>query len=131
MPGIYYVLRELDVRPCRLLILVAGPFLWFMVLLVGDVAQGQLPLSAEEAEDVALMTRLQEQVMALPEDSREEDGLKNSFGACNRVQGRGNEEAGSSVDRRVACQAWGHRAVSRALRKGRCAEVSGDGPKWI
>lgn len=76
MPGIYYVLRELDVRPCRLLILVAGPFLWFMVLLVGDVAQGQLPLSAEEAEDVALMTRLQEQVMALPEDSREEDGLK-------------------------------------------------------
>ena len=76
MPGIYYVLRELGVRPCRLLVLVAGPFLWLMVLLVGDVAQGQSPLSAEEADDVALMTRLQEQVMALPEDSREVDGVK-------------------------------------------------------
>lgn len=76
MPGIYYVLRELGVRSCRLLTLVTGPFLWLMVLLVGDVAQGQSPLSAEEAEDVALMTRLQEQVMALPEDSREVDGVK-------------------------------------------------------
>lgn len=76
MPGIYCVFREPGVRPFRLLVSVADLVLLFIVLLAGHVAQGQSPLSAEEAEDVVLMTRLQEQVMALPAESREEEGVK-------------------------------------------------------